>query len=292
MQNSPRTSFAGRQTRHAAVPHAGWTRTADATHTALGPHQHGPAYEVCLIVWGQVEWWVGDETYTVGPGEVYVTRPGEVHGGVGEVIQPAELYWFGLSLPGPRGALGLSQAEARELADRFAAMTRRVFPSDALLRDAFGRLIKAMPREDTLSRWQTRAAVLDLATATLMSHDADDAGRPAPSREIRAVMQWITSHLDEELSIEDLADRAGLAVSRFHERFAEETGYSPGDWRNRQRVAAAKRWLRTTDRPITRVAMDAGFASSQYFATAFKRLVGESPSAYRARAINPPPAID
>ncbi|MEO1237165.1 MAG: AraC family transcriptional regulator [Planctomycetota bacterium] len=282
MREERQAYFAGRSTRHAAVPQAGWRRVRDAATTGLGPHEHGPAYEVCLIVGGEVEWWVGRETHAVGPGQVYVTRPGEVHGGVGEVIQPAELYWCGLSLPGPRGALGLPRNEAQRLADRFGRMQRRVFASSPALRGAFARLLAGMADDDeVLSRWRVRAAVLDLAAETTACHDAGVAAQPPPSREVRQVMEWIAGHLDEDLPIEDLADRAGLAVSRFHERFVEETGYSPGDWRNRRRIAEAKRWLRTTDRPITEIAMTCGFSTSQYFATAFKRHAGVSPSAYR-----------
>lgn len=284
MPEPPRISIEGRHTRHTAVPHAGWSRVPDATTTPLEPHQHTSAYEICLIVSGEVEWWVGDEIHTVGPGQIYVTRPGEIHGGVGEVIQPAELYWCGLSLPGPRGALGLSPTDARHLADRFGGMSRRVFASSPHLSATFARLIAAMQRPDTLSRLQVRAAVLDLATGTLVCHDAGVAAHPAPSREIRRVMRWVQTHLGEEQSIERLAELAGLAVSRFHERFADETGYPPGDWRLRQRIAAAKQRLRTTDRPVTRIAMEVGFGSSQYFATAFKRLVGVSPSRYRQQA--------
>ena len=275
-------------TLHPAVLDAGWSRVSHADHVGLGPHDHGPAYEICLIVHGEVEWRDESEFHTVGPGQIYITRPGEVHGGVGEVLQPAELYWCVLQLPGPRGAWGLSQAEARELPQRFAAMTSRVFAANQDLHRAFARIIDAMSSDNPLKQWRIRASVLELATSTLTCHDEGVAAFPPPSREIRSVMEWIVNHLDEESSIEELADRAGLAVSRFHERFAHETGYTPGDWRGRQRIAEAKRLLRQTARPITEIAMDTGFASSQYFATAFKRLVGKSPSAYRRLDVGPP----
>ncbi|MEM7624938.1 MAG: AraC family transcriptional regulator [Planctomycetota bacterium] len=289
MARPDRVTFDPPQTLHPAVPHAGWCRVADATTSPLGAHRHTRAYEVCLIAAGEVEWWAGDEIDVVGPGQVYLVRPGEIHGGVGEVIQPAELYWCQLALPGPRGALGLSAAEAQDLTRRFDELTRRVFPADRSLEDAFARLIGGMQHAGDLAPWRVRAAVLDLAASTLACHDAGVADHPEPSREIRRVTDWIEAHLHEELPIEELAALAGLAVSRFHERFAAETGYSPGDWRQRRRIAAAKRWLRTTDRPITRIALDAGFGSSQYFATAFKRHVGVSPSAYRVSAPARPP---
>lgn len=47
------------------------------------------------------------------------------------------------------------------------------------------------------------------------------------------------------------------------------------------RIAEAKRLLRDTDAPITRIALDVGFASAQHLSTAFRQLVGMSPSDWR-----------
>jgi AraC-like DNA-binding protein len=49
----------------------------------------------------------------------------------------------------------------------------------------------------------------------------------------------------------------------------------------RRRIYRAKYLLREPDRPITAIALDLGFSSSQYFATVFKKLVGLTPGEYR-----------
>ena len=69
-----------------------------------------------------------------------------------------------------------------------------------------------------------------------------------------------------------------------HARFVAELAVTPAALRRRHQIAAAKRLLATTPRPVTRVALDCGFASSQYFATAFRAAVGLTPAAYRAAA--------
>jgi len=73
--------------------HLGFAVHRSADMRSLGPHQHPEAFEVCLIAGGSVEWRVGDEVYEIEPGSIYVTKPGEEHGGVDAVLHPCELYW-------------------------------------------------------------------------------------------------------------------------------------------------------------------------------------------------------
>ena len=79
-----------------------------------------------------------------------------------------------------------------------------------------------------------------------------------------------------------------MSPSRLHARFLAEVGQSPAEWVRAQRIQRAKRLLLTSDRPVTDLAFDLGFPSSQYFATVFRGLVGMTPRDYRQRALRAP----
>jgi len=81
--------------------------------------------------------------------------------------------------------------------------------------------------------------------------------------------------------VEGVAQQVGLSTPRLVERFLQEVGETPGEWRTRRRLEAAKGALQESDTTITEIAFRLGFASSQYFATTFKRHVGLSPSEWR-----------
>ena len=122
-----------------------------------------------------------------------------------------------------------------------------------------------------------------------MRDDAAAATGPAAtnlSAPIRRAVDWMQRHLAEPYPVAEPAAVARLSVTQFHHRFAAEVGTTPGDWRARQRIRLARERLRTTDHPVTQIAFDLGFASSQYFATTFKRLVGNTPRAYRCKYRN------
>lgn len=255
----------------------GWNSTRSATDLSLAAHAHRGAYEICYIARGSVDWWAGGEIHEVGPGDVYVTRPGEPHGGVDAVIHPCDLYWIQVTLVGPA---------YRETARRFAAMTVRRFPGSEAVRDCFDRLLREHRRPDKLSPLAAKAALDELLVTVARDHDAQvtRAREMAVSPAIAAAIEWMTRRLDHDFAVADAAAAAGLSVTRFHERFQREVGFAPGEWRTRQRIRLAKGLLRRGDRSITDVAMRTGFATSQYFATAFKKMVGLTPREYRRRA--------
>jgi two-component system response regulator YesN len=58
----------------------------------------------------------------------------------------------------------------------------------------------------------------------------------------------------------------------------------PADYVSRQKVARATDLLRKTGMPVTQIATNLGYSSSQYFATAFRRYTGKTPSVARREA--------
>jgi AraC-like DNA-binding protein len=72
-----------------------------------------------------------------------------------------------------------------------------------------------------------------------------------------------------------------MSESCFQARFKKETGLSLINYAPRRKMDVAKARLTASDDPITRIALDLGFSSSQNFATTFKRIAGRPPTKYR-----------
>ena len=106
------------------------------------------------------------------------------------------------------------------------------------------------------------------------------ARRADPGR-LAALLDWLPAHLDEELSVGDLARHAGMSLRTFQRRFREATGVAPGEWLIRERVARARHLAETTDLTIEEVATRSGFAAVETLRFHFRRVVGTTPSAYR-----------
>jgi transcriptional regulator GlxA family with amidase domain len=105
---------------------------------------------------------------------------------------------------------------------------------------------------------------------------------PAASNDpIGRTLDWAIEHLDEPLTVEDLARQALVSPRSFARRFRTATGTTPMQWLSRQRVLHAQRLLETTELPVELVAQRCGFGTATALRVHFRRLVGTSPLAYR-----------
>ncbi|MFC4098906.1 helix-turn-helix domain-containing protein [Paenibacillus xanthanilyticus] len=95
--------------------------------------------------------------------------------------------------------------------------------------------------------------------------------------EVRA---YIISHYHEPLSIELLAQLAGLSPNYFGEAFKKATGRSVMDYVTGLRISRAKQLIRETDLYMREVAISVGYSDEYYFSRKFKKEVGVSPSAF------------
>ncbi|HEX3605591.1 MAG TPA: helix-turn-helix domain-containing protein [Candidatus Dormibacteraeota bacterium] len=99
--------------------------------------------------------------------------------------------------------------------------------------------------------------------------------------ELSEVLDWALAHLDEPLSVEDLAARALMSTRTFARRFRAVTGETPHHWLLLQRLLLAQRLLEEGDEPVEEVARLAGFGSAPSLRQHFARWRGTSPQRYR-----------
>ncbi len=105
---------------------------------------------------------------------------------------------------------------------------------------------------------------------------------PAPGDSgTAATRAWALERLGDPLGLADLAAHANMSVRSFTRRFREETGSSAGRWLVQQRVALARRLLESTDIPVERVAVEAGFGTTASMRQHLHAAIGVAPLAYR-----------
>jgi AraC family transcriptional regulator len=108
--------------------------------------------------------------------------------------------------------------------------------------------------------------------------------RPADQR-LRNVVDYIRSTLAEDLSLETLADVAGLSPNYFLGAFKQATGRTPHQFVIEQRVARACELLHDPHRPISEVSLAAGFSSQSHLTEVFRRFMKTTPAAYRKEVL-------
>lgn len=109
------------------------------------------------------------------------------------------------------------------------------------------------------------------------------AAQAAASHRLRELVAWIATHLQDDLSVESLAERVQMSPRHFARAFAHETGCTPARFVERSRVAAAAQLLRQTRWTQQRIASCSGFGSVDALQRAFIREHGVTPQGYRKR---------
>lgn len=102
-----------------------------------------------------------------------------------------------------------------------------------------------------------------------------------PQAKVRRVNEYIEAHLDDDVSLKDLAEIAGLSPYHFARVFKLATGESPYHYLGSRRLARAQELLSATDLPLAELALTCGFASQSHFTAAFTKSIGISPGRYR-----------
>lgn len=104
---------------------------------------------------------------------------------------------------------------------------------------------------------------------------------PSAGDDLAPVLDWILTHLDRPLTVDEMAAQALMSPRTFARRFAAVVGGTPLQWLLRQRVYRAQELLETTGLGLDRVATECGFGSAATLRVHFHRVVGTSPSSYR-----------
>ncbi|MGW2839174.1 GlxA family transcriptional regulator [Streptomyces sp. NPDC001493] len=105
---------------------------------------------------------------------------------------------------------------------------------------------------------------------------------PAPQgATLDPLLDWLRENLGSDLTLADMAARAGTSTRTLIRRFREQTGTTPLQWLHRARVRQAQHLLETTRHSVERIGVQVGFGSPTAFRDRFKKTTGVSPQTYR-----------
>lgn len=181
-------------------------------------------------------------------------------------------------------AFGADAAKA-EIIPRLAAV-------DPLLEQLALGVLDALQGDGDEGAFYADGLAWAIATRLVAHHMVRPGGRP-PGRpmpgdvtegRLRRVRDHVEASLGEDLTLDLLADEAGVSPDYLARAYRKHYGETLHRYVMRRRVERAKHLLRATDHPIVEIALAAGFSSQSHLSTLFRRLVGVSPARYRRGA--------
>lgn len=241
----------------------------------IGPqsraHTHTTNFAIEQITLGNSIFIQNGRAHLVEQGDVYVLQAGSHHEystGPAGVLHKRYVGFDGPALMTVFRTLGLIGCDVIRPSNS-AAITRLLRESYALL-DAPG---KSGIR---------RLSLVTYELLVLLSADLPPA-YPSP---LGIALSFIELNLGGRLTIQGISDRAGIDTASLLKLFTTHLGMSPIQYLIGQRLAWAQRLLINSEKPIKEISSTVGYCDQLHFSAQFRKHIGLSPRAYRARASN------
>ena len=100
-------------------------------------------------------------------------------------------------------------------------------------------------------------------------------------KEMGDFMAYLRRHYASPLTIQSLAERSNMSLSTFERQVRQLYGLTPSQLLMQVRIEAAAKFLKETDWPISRVAIECGYFDQSAFTRVFRKRVGLTPSKFR-----------
>jgi AraC-like DNA-binding protein len=247
------------------------------TPCARSPQIYEPS--LMVLAQGSKLAYLGERTLEYGAGHYLIQAlpmPFEY-----ETFASAEQPLLGVSIPIDRTVLGelvMALGPAQSTAQTPQSMTS--VPLDDAMRGAVERLLECLHDPlDCQVMGQTRLrevlyAALRGPNGGVLRSLVEQQGQFA---RVAGALTWLHNHYAEPLQIEQLARRANMSASSFHEHFKRHTLTTPVQYLKRLRLLKAKALLIAEALSVAQVAHQVGYQSSSQFSREFKRYFNHSP---------------
>lgn len=144
----------------------------------------------------------------------------------------------------------------------------------------FNLLFRVLDRNYTLGNFIYISQVLSLILAETYDREKYDTTREQ-NKHVTNVVRYMQNHLDENLTLERVAEEFELSKSYLNAIFQKYTQHAPMDFFISLKMKKACRLLRTTGMYVYEVAQALGYSDQYYFSRIFKKVIGVSPKEYR-----------
>lgn len=241
-----------------------------------------------ILMWmeeGQVEFFTTAGMTVVTAGDICIVPPGSLHAFHTVTLDTRYLF---LSIHPGLFAFPSSHFFTREFMQPLENGTLKM-PS--LLRpgeEGYSRILCQMQRLDPQKEGSNAYTMELLGIATDICAALYPLCRRGP--ELHAgqsageqCLHYLQSHFHQKITLEELAEHVHLHPNYLCSLFREQTGKTIFDQLNWERIHEASKLLRSTDLPISQIAIRCGFQDPNFFARKFRQYLGSSPTAYRKK---------
>jgi AraC family transcriptional regulator len=194
--------------------------------------------------------------------------------------------WHVTSMPMRMTYLYVAPGNFRKMTEGKTTFVPRILFEDPVVWETAAKLKAEIERGES-GNTPYLEALANLLGCELVRSSQQQVRTPATNRgglagwQIRAVTGYVEEHLDEQIALGVLARVARLSQCHFCRAFKQSLGITPLQYLLQRRVQWAKALLSERANSTTEVGLTLGYAQSSSFTVAFRKVTGQTPSAFR-----------
>lgn len=250
-------------------------------------YEHFHTYcEIFYLKTGSCIYSVDNRLYHLTAGDVFIVTPGASHSTRYEGLVPCERYVICC----PMEALPQTYWETHgDIQDKLSRSGKVILVKKG--KQQMELLLETMLEENNIPdeysyeflQLQMKTLLLTILRSGIFIYEQirHDNGI---STDIEGALHYIARNFAMPLTLEEVAENINLSPTYLSRKFKRETGTTFREYVNYIRIRQASQMLLTTDDSITKIALNCGFNSSNYFKDCFRRINGVSPRTFRKQS--------
>ena len=238
-------------------------------------HFHRSAYEIVFVLSGKLLLYCGEKEHTLYGGDIFFTFPNEIHGTESIPYTPSEIIWMQVCTETISDFLYLSSDAADDMKRHLRNIEAPLIHTDSkeIITEAKKLAKLVFSQEVSVSKYALANKISHLLY--LLIAQCIEPNRRI-SEEIQNICFFIDKNICNDITLDELAGRAGMSLSWFKHRFKREVGLPPANYILRLKIKNICEEL-SSGASFSELAVKYGFCSSSHFTYVFKKYVGMTP---------------
>lgn len=257
------------------IPILGHRSVKEHSRNALIVHSM-KNFEITYILEGTMEWIINDQIIVTRQHDVLVTHPNDKLAILENSFPVSECIFLQLKPDS-------EDKEFKTLIHQLHGISSRKVSFGEDNSAPFRKIVEEHTGPDTMSVPLCKALSMDIIIRLIRQNKSSEDMRPGENSMFqKTIITYLEKHLNEEITVGDMAEAMGYSESHFRALFRKVSDISPVQFLQHLRIETAQRLIRERRLTLTEIAFEVGFNSSQYFSNVFKKQVGLSPREYRS----------
>ncbi len=264
---------------------------ADFKRRDFTEHHHS-AFEISYIKSGRGVYRIGDRETDIRAGDVYLFSTNEVHC-ITEIYDNSPMVLLNIHFEprfiwSPSGN-ALDESFLRIFLDRSDGFSNRLDrdnPTTADIADLILRMQKEADDRPEAYELMIKTYLLNILVLLIRNYNYVSSENASPLHSEKlvhmdAAIRFIDENIAKPLTLDELAQQAGMSRTYFSAVFKKLNGLTPWEYIGLKRIERAKLLLRTTEKSVLEISLDCGFNNISHFNRQFKQATGLKPMEYK-----------